>query len=170
MKLNGFWCAQSSSVKSQKTDCKFEQQQTRIQQNRLLTQCCLLGPANVYYLKAGKICIWGCTPSCWGQSPVWVLSNSNRLSRFSDFTPRSLGLSTGAFRVWFLCASIGQRRFRALNSSAEQQLLPAAFPFVKQWITVQTFAGYVALSSLCNFPNLLLSWNAVIRGCFLLVQ
>lgn len=111
MKLNYFWCVQSSSVKSQKVDCKFEQQQTRIQQNRLHTQCCLLGPVNVYCLKGGKICIWGCTPSCWGQSPVWVLSNSNRLSRFSDFIPLSLGLSTDAFKAWFCVQVLGRDGF-----------------------------------------------------------
>lgn len=63
-----------------------------------------------------------------------------------------------------LCAAIGQGYFPALNSSAEQQLLPAAFPFVKQWITAQTFTAHVGLSSACSSPSLLLSWNAMIRG------
>lgn len=66
------------------------------------------------------------------------------------------------FQSLILCAAIGL--FLALNGSAEQQLLPAAFPFVKQWITVQTFAAHVGLSSVCNSPSILLSWNATIRS------
>ena len=97
--------------KSLKIDCKFEQQQNRIQQNRLLTQRCLLGPVNVYCLQASKICIWGCTPSFWGQSLAWVRSNSNRISRFSGFALLSLGLGTSAFKDWFCLQLLGRDGF-----------------------------------------------------------
>lgn len=94
--------------KSLKIDCNFEQQQTRTQQNRLLTQRCLLGPGNVSCSKAGKICIRGCTPSSRGQSPVWLLSNSNRISHFSNFTLLSLVLSSRAFSAWYCVRLLGR--------------------------------------------------------------
>lgn len=149
MKLNDFQCAQSSSANHWRLTASSNSNKPESNKTGSLHNAACWAQGNVSCSKAGKICIWGCTPSSWGQSPVWLLSNSNRISHFSSFSLLSLVLSSSAFSAWY-CVRLGQRWFPALSSSAEQQLLPAAFPFVKQWISAQTFAGHVGLSPECN--------------------